>query len=68
MFLTIRLIQVVYELHGENLFTKLDIHLGYHQIRMRWEYIPKTTFRMKFIIIFWLLHLDLLMHLQHFKS
>jgi hypothetical protein len=33
------------ELHGEKLFPNLDLHLGYHQIRMRQEYIPKKTFR-----------------------
>jgi hypothetical protein len=33
------------ELHGEIFFTKLDLRLSYHQIRKRWEKIPKKTFR-----------------------
>jgi len=32
-------------LHREKFFTKLYLHLGYHQIRMRCEDIAKRTFR-----------------------
>jgi hypothetical protein len=37
--------ELLYELHGEIYFTKLDLHLGYPHIRMKEEDIPKITFR-----------------------
>ncbi|GKB21136.1 putative reverse transcriptase domain-containing protein [Tanacetum coccineum] len=33
------------QLQGSRVYSKIDLRSGYHQLRVREEYIPKTTFR-----------------------
>jgi len=37
--------ELLYDLHGAIFFTNLDLHSIYHQIIIREEDIPKTSFR-----------------------
>ena len=57
------------EPHGVVYYTKLDLCLGYHQIIMKEEEIPKTTFITHEVHHEFLgpCLLDLRMHLPHFK-
>jgi hypothetical protein len=36
--------ELIDELHGARFFTKLDLHAGYHQVRVYPDDVEKTTF------------------------
>jgi hypothetical protein len=36
------------QLRGEKVFSKIDLRSGYHQVRIKDEYISKTTFRTRY--------------------
>ncbi|GKB11093.1 hypothetical protein Tco_0845016 [Tanacetum coccineum] len=36
------------QFQGSSVYSKIDLRLGYHQLRVREEDIPKTTFRMHY--------------------
>jgi hypothetical protein len=36
------------QLKGENIFSKIDMTLAYHQVKIKEEYISKTSFRTRY--------------------
>ncbi|GKC31280.1 putative reverse transcriptase domain-containing protein, partial [Tanacetum coccineum] len=36
------------QLQGSNVYSKIDLRSGYHLLRVREEYVPKTTFRTRY--------------------
>nr|GEU69522.1 putative reverse transcriptase domain-containing protein [Tanacetum cinerariifolium] len=46
------------QLQGSSVHSKIDLRSGYHQLRVRDEDVPKTTFRMRHVINSQGLHVD----------
>ena len=43
-----RINDLFYQLRGARVYSKIDLHTGYHQLRIRETDIPKTTFMMRY--------------------
>ena len=44
-----RIDDLFYQLQGESYFSKIDLRLEYHQLRVRCEDIPKTSFQTRYV-------------------
>nr|GEW01739.1 hypothetical protein [Tanacetum cinerariifolium] len=56
-YLLLRIADMFNQLQGSRVYSKIDLRSGYHQLRVREEYIPKIAFRTlyayyKFMIVF----------------
>jgi len=58
-----RLYDILDELHGSYIFSKIDLKSGYHHIRMKKEDKWEISFKTKYGLYEWLCHLDLQMRL-----
>ena len=36
------------QMRGARVYSKIDLHIGYHQLRVKEAYIPKTAFRTRY--------------------
>ena len=43
-----RIDDLFYQFQGARVFSKIDLRLGYHQLKIRSEDVPKTTFRTRY--------------------
>jgi hypothetical protein len=47
-YLLPRIDDLFYQLKDAKIFSKIDLRLGYHQVRIKQEYISKTSFRTRY--------------------
>ena len=43
-----RIDDLFYQMRGAKVFSKIDLRSGYHKVRIKDEYIQKTTFRTRY--------------------
>jgi hypothetical protein len=45
-----RIKDLFYQMRGAKVFSKIDLHSGYHQMKIRWSDIPKTAFTTRYVL------------------